>query len=163
MPARRSPVHQLGNEFVRRIRERSHLLPNGQGCYLSAGDGSWTCSSDRNLKDNFVSIDPRSVLDHVVQMPISQWSMKADSAGHKHIGPMAQDFYAAFGLGDTDKYIAQGDAQGVALASIQGLYQMMQEKLQQKDEEIRALPVAASGAGRADYAKVRKNASAQFQ
>ncbi len=113
--------------------------PNGQGCYLSAGSGSWTCSSDRNLKDNIVSIDPRSVLDRVARMPISQWSMKADSAGHKHIGPMAQDFYAAFGLGDTDKYIAQGDAQGVALASIQGLYQMMQEKLQQKDEEIHAL------------------------
>ncbi len=113
--------------------------PNGQGCYLSAGSGSWTCSSDRSLKNNFDSIDPRSVLDRVVQMPISQWSMKADSAGHKHIGPMAQDFYAAFGLGDTDKYIAQGDAQGVALASIQGLYQMMQEKLQQKDEEIHAL------------------------
>ena len=112
---------------------------NGQGCYLSAGSGSWTCSSDRSLKDNFVSIDPRSVLDRVARMPISQWSMKADSAGHKHIGPMAQDFYAAFGLGDTDKYIAQGDAQGVALASIQGLYQMVQEKLQQKDEEIHAL------------------------
>jgi hypothetical protein len=113
--------------------------PNGQGCYLSAGSGSWTCSSDRNLKDNIVSIDPRSVLDRVAQMPISQWSMKADSAGHKHIGPMAQDFYAAFGLGDTDKYIAQGDAQGVALASIQGLYRMVQEKLQQKDDEIHAL------------------------
>ena len=112
---------------------------NGQGCYLSAGSGSWTCSSDRNLKDNIVSIDPRSVLDRVARMPISQWSMKADGAGHKHIGPMAQDFYAAFGLGETDKYIAQGDAQGVALASIQGLYQMMQEKLREKDDEIHAL------------------------
>ncbi len=79
-------------------------------------------------------------------MPISQWSMKADSAGHKHIGPMAQDFHAAFGLGDTDKYIAQGDAEGVALASIQGLYQIVQEKdelirklVQEKSEEIQAL------------------------
>ncbi len=113
--------------------------PNGQGCYLSAGSGSWTCSSDRSLKDNFLSIDPRSVLEGVAHMPISQWSMKADTAGYNHIGPMAQDFYAAFGLGDSDKYIAQGDAQGVALASIQGLYQMMQEKLQQKDDEIHAL------------------------
>ncbi len=111
----------------------------GQGCYLSGGSASWTCSSDRNLKDNIVSIDPRLVLERVAGMPISQWTMKSDSAGHKHIGPMAQDFYAAFGLGETDKYIAQGDAQGVALASIQGLYQMVQEKLQQKDEEIRAL------------------------
>jgi hypothetical protein len=59
---------------------------------------------------------------------------------------MAQDFYAAFGLGDTDKYIAQGDAQGVALASIQGLYQLVQEKdeqirklAQEKDEQVRVL------------------------
>ncbi|MGA8026069.1 MAG: tail fiber domain-containing protein [Bryobacteraceae bacterium] len=110
-----------------------------QGCYLSTGAGSWSCSSDRNLKNNIVPIDSRSVLNLVTHLPISQWSMKADAAGHKHIGPMAQDFFAAFGLGDTDKYIAQGDAQGVALASIQGLYQVMQEKLQQKDEEIEAL------------------------
>ncbi len=107
----------------------------GAGCYLSANSGSWTCSSDRNLKSNIVSIDSRSVLKRVAQMPISQWSMKADSGGHKHIGPMAQDFYSAFGLGDTDKYIAQGDAQGVALASIQGLYQEVQEK----EERIRKL------------------------
>ncbi len=109
--------------------------PNGQGCILSSDSGSWSCSSDRNLKNNIVSIDSRSILERVAQMPISQWSMKADTAGHKHIGPMAQDFYAAFGLGDTDKYIAQGDAQGVALASIQGLYDMMR----QKDEQIQQL------------------------
>lgn len=113
--------------------------PGGAGCKLAAGSGSWACSSDRNLKDNIRSINPLSVLETLVRMPISQWSMKADAAGHKHIGPMAQDFYAAFGLGDTDKYIAQGDAQGVALASIQGLYQMVQDKLEQKDEEIQAL------------------------
>lgn len=111
--------------------------PGGAGCHLSAGSGSWSCSSDRNLKDNIRSIDARSVLQRVAQMPILQWSMKADAEGHDHIGPMAQDFYAAFGLGDSDKYIAQGDAQGVALASIQGLYQMVQ----QKDEEIEALKV----------------------
>ena len=133
--------------------------PNGQGCYLSAGSGSWTCSSDRNLKDNIVSIDPRSVLDRVSQMPISQWNMKADFGGHKHIGPMAQDFYAAFGLGDTDKYIAQGDAQGVALASIQGLYQMVQEKLQEKDEEIRSLEFRLSALEERTMRSEREKAS----
>lgn len=107
----------------------------GQGCYLSTGSGSWACSSDRNLKNHLRSVDSRSILERVAQMPISEWSMKADSASHTHIGPMAQDFYATFGLGDSDKYIAQGDAQGVALASIQGLYQVVQEK----DEEIKAL------------------------
>lgn len=118
----------------------------GSGCYLSAGSGSWTCSSDRNLKDQIQTINPQSVLETLAQMPISEWSMKADAKSNKHIGPMAQDFYAAFGLGETDKYIAQGDAQGVALASIQGLYQLVQQKNQQlqkslaeKDEKIQAL------------------------
>ncbi len=118
----------------------------GEGCNLTPSTSGWNCSSDRNLKNNIVSIDSWSVLERVAQMPISQWSMKSDSAGHKHIGPMAQDFYAAFGLGDTDKYIAQGDAQGVALASIQGLYQMMRQKdeqiqqlLQENHEQVRAL------------------------
>ena len=122
---------------------------NGEGCYLNPGTPGWQCSSDRNLKDNIRPIESRSVLEGVAHMPISQWSMKADTAGYNHIGPMAQDFYAAFGLGDSDKYIAQGDAQGVALASIQGLYQLVQEKdekirniVHEKDEQIRLLQTA---------------------
>jgi hypothetical protein len=122
---------------------------NGQGCSLHPGTSGWQCSSDRNLKSNIRPIESRSVLEGVVHMPISQWSMKADTARNNHIGPMAQDFYAAFGLGDNDKYIAQGDAQGVALASIQGLYQLVQEKDEQmrdivheKDEQIRRLRAA---------------------
>jgi hypothetical protein len=109
--------------------------PNGSGCNLSAGGGSWNCSSDRNLKDNIVPIDSRSVLERVADLPITQWKMKAEPAGRKHIGPMAQDFYAAFGLGDSDRYIALGDGQGVALAAIQALYHVVQEK----DAQIRRL------------------------
>jgi hypothetical protein len=109
--------------------------PNGSGCNLSAGGGSWNCSSDRNLKDNIVPIDSRSVLERVAQLPITQWKMKAEPAGRKHIGPMAQDFYAAFGLGDNDRYIALGDGQGVALAAVQALYQIVQEK----DGQIRKI------------------------
>jgi hypothetical protein len=110
--------------------------PDGsQGCILSPGSSGWSCTSDRNLKNNIRSIDSRSVLERVARMPISEWSMKSDKDNHNHIGPMAQDFYVAFGLGDSDKYIAQGDAQGVALASIQGLYRVVQEK----DRQIRDL------------------------
>ena len=114
------------------------------GCWLSAGSSGWSCSSDRNLKNNIRSVDSRSILERVAEMPISQWSMKADAEGHNHIGPMAQDFYAAFGLGGSDKYIAQGDAQGVALASIQGLYGLLQDTrklLQEKSDEIQSLKV----------------------
>ena len=105
--------------------------PNGSGCNLSAGGGSWNCSSDRSLKGDITPIDSRSVLERVAQLPITQWKMKAERSGAKHIGPMAQDFYAAFGLGDDDRYIALGDGQGVALAAIQALYKVVQEKDQQ--------------------------------
>jgi len=118
--------------------------PNGSGCNLTAGGGSCNCSSDRNLKDNIVPIDSRSVLERVAHLPITQWKMKAEPAGRKHIGPMAQDFYVAFGLGDSDRYIALGDGQGVALAAIQALYGVVQEKnnqirkLTQQLEVVRA-------------------------
>ena len=48
---------------------------------------------------------------------------------------VAQDFHAAFGLGDSDKAIGTVDETGVALAAIQGLNQ----KLNAKDAEIEAL------------------------
>jgi trimeric autotransporter adhesin len=88
------------------------------------------------LKENIRSIDSRSVLASVATMPISQWQMKSDPAGRNHIGPMAEDFYAAFGLGDSDKYIAQGDAQGVALASIQGLYRIGQREMNRSEHFV---------------------------
>jgi hypothetical protein len=50
---------------------------------------------------------------------------------------MAQDFYAAFGLGEDERYISKSDADGVALAAIQGLYQVVQER----DAEIAQLKV----------------------
>jgi tetrahydromethanopterin S-methyltransferase subunit H len=91
-------------------------------------------TSDRNLKENLASIDAREVLAKVVGLPITHWNFKtADRA--RHIGPMAQDFYAAFGVGADDKHITTVDEGGVALAAIQGLNQ----KLEEKDAQIAAL------------------------
>ena len=56
-----------------------------------------------------------------------------------HMGPMAQDFHAAFGLGTDDKHIATVDADGVALAAIQGLNQKLTDELKQKGTEITEL------------------------
>jgi hypothetical protein len=67
-------------------------------------------------------------------LPIQTWSFK-DNTAIRHMGPMAQDFYAAFGLGQDDKTISTIDLDGVALASIQGLYHLLQEK----DAEIAVL------------------------
>ena len=65
--------------------------------------------------------------------------MKAQSPSVRHVGPMAQDFHAAFGLGGDDKHINTVDADGVALAAIQGLNQKVEKELKQKDAKIAAL------------------------
>jgi hypothetical protein len=84
-------------------------------------------TSDRAAKENFTPINTREVLAKVASLPLSQWNFKQDPSA-RHLGPVAQDFHAAFGLGTDDKHIATVDADGVALAAIQGLYQVVQEK-----------------------------------
>jgi len=61
-------------------------------------------------------------------MPITRWSCKSQGKTVRHIGPVAQDFKAAFGVGENDTTITTVDADGVAFAAIQGLNQLSQEK-----------------------------------
>jgi hypothetical protein len=95
---------------------------------------NFVTSSDRNLKEKFTPIDNQEILERVASLPISRWNFKADEKT-RHIGPMAQDFYAAFNVGTDDKHIATVDEDGVALAAIQGL----NEKLKEKDAKIEAM------------------------
>ena len=90
-------------------------------------NGTFISSSDRARKENFAEVKPRDVLDRLASMSIQKWNYK-DDAKVRHIGPMAQDFYAAFGVGPDEKHIAMVDADGVALAAIQGLHEVVQEK-----------------------------------
>ena len=91
-------------------------------------------TSDRQAKQDFRSVEATAILEKVVALPISEWAYKGDSAT-RHIGPVAQDFKQAFGLGSSDHSIATVDADGVALAAIQGLNQIVREK----DAKIREL------------------------
>jgi hypothetical protein len=100
-------------------------------------NGSFVSSSDRNKKENFAPVQPREVLEKVVALPITRWNYKSD-AGTSHIGPVAQDFHAAFAIGPDNKHIATVDADGVALAAIQGLNQKLEEtrtELKRRDAE----------------------------
>jgi len=99
----------------------NHFLETSTGGYLSSG-GIWTDNSDRALKHDFRPLDKQDVLGKVARMPITSWSYKAEKPSVRHIGPMAQDFYKAFGLGLDNKHIGTIDEGGVALAAIQGLY-----------------------------------------
>jgi hypothetical protein len=100
----------------------------GTGACSYNGGAGWNCTSDRGAKENFRAVEPTLVLEQLAAMPVSTWSMKGDEAQTPHLGPTAQDFYAAFNLGDSDITINSADAQGVALAAIQGLYQLVQEQ-----------------------------------
>ena len=97
-----------------------------------------TCpSSDRNLKENFQTIDPTDVLAKVVDMDISTWNYKAEDPSIRHMGPMAQDFKATFDLGASDRSIFVIDADGVSLAAIQGLHAEL-EQLRAENEDLKA-------------------------
>jgi hypothetical protein len=98
------------------------------GAELPSGSGSWSSVSDRNVKDNFAAIDGDSLLTKIAAMPISTWNYKTQATSIRHMGPMAQDFRSAFGLGEDEKHISNIDSEGVALAAIQALYKLNQEK-----------------------------------
>jgi hypothetical protein len=91
------------------------------GATLAPGSGTWASASDRNLKTDVANVDDAVVLDKVAALPISRWSYKSER-GVRHLGPMAQDFYAAFGVGEDDKHITAVDEDGVALAAIKALH-----------------------------------------
>jgi hypothetical protein len=103
------------------------------GVYVN---GALHVASDRNKKENFEPVDSRAVLAKVAAMPMSTWNYKTEDGKYRHMGPMGQDFRAAFGLGTDEKHITTVDADGVALAAIQGLNQRMNEVVQEKDAEI---------------------------
>jgi hypothetical protein len=113
------------------------FINTSTGGYLSTG-GAWTDSSDRDQKENFTPVDGQEVLASLAEMPITTWNYKAEDASISHMGPVAQDFYAAFGLGQDELHIASLDSSGVALAAIQGLYEVVQEqatRIQALEEE----------------------------
>ena len=131
------------NQFIARASGGVTFYSNSaasSGVTLPAGSGSWNSLSDRNSKANIVAVDSASILQRLAAMPIQRWNYRTQDASVKHIGPMAQDFAAAFGVGENTTTISAVDADGVALAAIQGLNQ----KLVEKDREVAALQAEAT-------------------
>ncbi len=105
------------------------------GVILAANATAWASLSDSNSKTDIEPVNAREVLKKVAAMPVTSWHYKHDLK-RRYIGPMAQDFHAAFGLGgDDDKTITTLDTDGVTLAAIQGLV----EELQDRDTKIAGL------------------------
>ena len=126
------------NQFLVRASGGITLYTNSgatSGAALYSGSGSWNNLSDRNLKANFRPVDPLSILNQVAAVPVQTWNYTTQNESIRHIGPMAQDFSAAFNVGENNTTISTVDAQGVAFAAIQGLYQVAQAKDAQIDQQ----------------------------
>jgi hypothetical protein len=95
------------------------------------------------VKAGFTPVQPDAVLDAVASLPLSKWRYKSEPSDVQHIGPMAQDFKAAFGVGADDTHIFQIDADGVSFAAIQALAHRLdaltasQRSLEQENTELR--------------------------
>ena len=123
-------------------------LQMGSGARVSAG-GVWTNASDRNVKENFVPVSTAAILQKIHLLPLMEWNYKNEDPAVLHIGPVAQDFYSIFGVGNSDTSISTIDPSGIALAGIQALDEKSQgravrlaelkKQLDFKTEELRAL------------------------
>jgi Chaperone of endosialidase len=107
------------------------------GVKLAAGSGSWSSLSDRNAKERFTPVNEQALLKQLDRVPITRWGYKAQGSSIRHLGPTAQDFRAAFGLGEDNRHIDTIDSEGVALAAIQGLYRQ-NKALQRENRGLHA-------------------------
>ena len=113
---------------------------NGNGAHVTQG-GTWTNGSSRSFKENFQSINTEEILETLMGLEIQKWEYKGSDEG-QHLGPIAEDFHKAFGLGSNEKYITTVDIDGVALAAVQGVAkenQSLKERIQIVENENREL------------------------
>lgn len=112
------------NQFVVRASGGTTFYSNSTmttGVQLAAGGGAWATVSDRRKKEHFAIVDGEGILTKIAALPITSWNYISQSDSIRHLGPMAQDFYAAFGLGESDTTITTTDIDGVTLAATQAL------------------------------------------
>lgn len=102
-----------------------------------AGNGDWTNTSDRNKKENFTELDNQEILNKIISLPMTKWNYKANP-NVSHIGPIAQDFYSIFEIGNNDTSISTVDPAGVALVGIKALSEKINEQ-GGKIEELESL------------------------
>lgn len=119
------------------------------GMHLDPNGSQWLTNSDVNLKENFRDLDGATLLEKIARMPVQEWTYKAQP-GVLHVGPMAQDFHAAFGLGEDPVRIGTLDADGINFAAVKAL----EERTRALDARNTALE-AELAALRAEIAALR--------
>ncbi len=87
--------------------------------------------SRRDSKEHFTRIDHQAMLAALKGLDISTWNYKHQPDSERHLGPVAEEFHAAYGLGTNPQHIATSDMAAVALASSQALLFELEAKEQQ--------------------------------
>jgi hypothetical protein len=95
--------------------------PATTGVELAGGGGSWAPLSDARMKRRFRHVSGDALLRRLAGVPVREWNYVAQDAAIRHLGPTAQDFRSAFGLGDYPLRINTVDADGVALAAARAI------------------------------------------
>lgn len=134
------------NQFTARAAGGFRLFTNPAlttGCSLPAGSGVFSCTSDRNAKHAFRPVDGRKVLERLSKVPVTTWQYKSEAGRVRHMGPMAQDFRRAFGLGTDGKSIGSIDENGVNMAAIKALYETSRRQAREIDDLKRQVAALA--------------------
>ncbi|NOT52168.1 MAG: hypothetical protein HOP10_12920 [Chitinophagaceae bacterium] len=117
---------------------------NAESCQLPAGGNAWVTASDSRLKEKITIADGEDFLKKIATMKLGSWNyLSQNPLKQRHYGPMAQDFYAAFGKDEfgtigNDTTINSADFDGVNLIAIQALEKRTQ-KIEQLEKENNAL------------------------
>jgi len=121
------------------VTQKFMIRVGAKTCYFPDNDGGWSCEggviSDRNQKRDIAPVEPSAILEQAMQVPVYTWRYQNPDSP-LHIGPMAQDFFAAFGF-ENDHQIYPTDLAGVALAGVQALY-LENESLREENRALRA-------------------------
>jgi hypothetical protein len=96
------------------------------GVELVAGGNSWASISDSNKKANRLNISGEAVLNKLSNIWLGSWNYRSQDKSMRHYGPMAQEFFAAFGndgigIIGNDTTLATADVDGVTLIAVKGL------------------------------------------
>jgi hypothetical protein len=127
----------LANRLDARFKGGYYFRTSGNttniGVRVVSGGNAWTTISDSTKKHNFLAVDGEDFLRKIANLKLTSWNYKTqDAKTHRHYGPMAQDFFKAFGkdkLGTIgcDTLINQADFEGVNLIAIQALEKRTQQ------------------------------------
>ena len=132
---------EQGGYFVARSPGGFRLLTSTNtqmGMQLLPGQSAWAVLSDSNAKTDITAVDHREVLREVTALPVTEWHYKHDP-NRRYVGPMAQDFRAAFGLGFDETHISTLDTDGVTLSALKGLIEELRERKERSAEQARRL------------------------